>query len=63
MFGKNVNEEGLSRGFDDGFVLVFQDVASRDAYLQHPDHKTVAGDMIAVLEGGIDGVAVADFES
>lgn len=63
VFGRNTNEEGLSRGYNDGFVMVFRDAASRDAYLEHPEHKAVAGAMVAVLEGGIDGVVVADLET
>ncbi len=37
--GINVNPEGLGHGFDDGFLIDFDDAGARDAYLVHPDHQ------------------------
>lgn len=33
--------EGLSDGFTHGFIMTFDSVASRDAYLVHPIHEEV----------------------
>lgn len=60
VFGVNVSPEGFSRGYDDGFVMVFKDVAARDTYLEHPAHKAAGAGLIAALEGGFDGLLVVD---
>ena len=60
QFGQNVSPEGMSRGFDDGFVMAFQDVAARDAYLIHPAHQAAGARLVAALEGGLDGLLVVD---
>lgn len=59
-FGVNVSPEGFSRGYDDGFVMVFRDVAARDVYLVHPAHKAAGAGLIDALEGGFDGLLVVD---
>ena len=53
-------ETPLVRGFDDVFWFDFRNVAVRDAYLHHPAHKAVGARIVAELEGGSDGVFVAD---
>jgi hypothetical protein len=40
-WGGNTSPEGLSRGYDVGFVMTFADAAARDAYLPHPEHEAV----------------------
>jgi Stress responsive A/B Barrel Domain len=40
--GPSVSPEGLEQGFDWGFVIRFEDAASRDAYLPHPVHRVLA---------------------
>lgn len=61
-FGPNVSPEGLAQGFDDGFVIDFADAAARDAYLVHPDHVAAGKALVALLEGGVDGLVVFDME-
>lgn len=61
-FGSNVSPEGLGQGFADGFVIDFRDVASRDAYLIHPDHQAAGGKLVAMLEGGTSGLVVFDLD-
>lgn len=53
-------ETPVVRGFNDLFWFDFRDVAVRDTYLDHPAHKAVAARLVAELDGGIDGVFVAD---
>mgnify|MGYP000150309968 CR=1 FL=1 len=62
-FGGNISPEGFSRGYDDGFVMVFRDAAARDAYLEHPAHKAAGGQLVAALEGGVDGLLVMDLDA
>ena len=59
-FGTNISPEGLSRGFNDGFVMVFRDAAARDDYLDHPAHKKAGARLVAALQGGVDGLLVVD---
>lgn len=59
--GKNNSPEGLGRGFTHGFVMTFADESSRDAYLPHPDHVTVAEQLLELVDGGVDGVTVIDW--
>jgi len=60
QFGVNISPEGFSRGYDDGFVMVFRDAAARDIYLEHPAHKAAGADLIGALDGGFDGLLVVD---
>lgn len=60
--GANVNPEGLAKGFDEGFVIDFDDRAARDAYLELPDHKVIGSRIGAAAERGTDGIFVFDFE-
>ena len=59
--GANVNPEGLGQGFDEGFLVDFEDAAARDAYLVHPDHKAIGARIVASAEGGVGGLFVFDF--
>lgn len=53
-------ETPLVRGFDDLFWFDFQDIATRDAYLVDPVHQAIGTRIVAALEGGAEGVFVAD---
>lgn len=53
-------ETELVRGVNDLFWFDFRDVAVRDAYLEDAAHKAIGARIVAELEGGIDGVFVAD---
>lgn len=55
-------ETPLVRGFNDVFWFDFRDAAVRDAYLVDPVHQAIGGRIVARLEGGADGVFVADVE-
>lgn len=59
--GQNVNPEGLGQGFGEGFIIDFDDVAARDAYLVHPEHQAIGARIVAATEGGVEGLFVFDF--
>lgn len=61
-FGPNVSPEGLGKGFTHGFTVDFTDAAARDAYLPHPEHQKVGQMIVAALDGGLEGLAVVDWE-
>jgi hypothetical protein len=58
--GVSVSSEGLEQGFQHGFSIDFDDAAARDAYLEHPEHKTLGRQLVGLLEGGIAGLVVFD---
>lgn len=51
--------EGLNDGFTHGFVMTFDNGASRDAYLPHPEHERVKEIVVPRLAR----VVVFDFEN
>jgi len=60
-WGAYSSPEGMQRGYTHGFCMTFQDAQSRDAYLPHPLHEKVKEDVLAILEGGIEGVLAFDY--
>lgn len=60
--GPNVSPEGLGRGYSHAFTVDFDDEAARDRYLADEDHGKVGAALCAAAEGGIEGLAVVDFE-
>jgi hypothetical protein len=59
---ENVSPEGLSKGFDEGFFVDFDNTAARDAYLIHPEHQALGGRIVAAAQGGTAGIIVFDFD-
>jgi hypothetical protein len=57
-WGKDVSVEGLSEGFTHSFVLTFENVAARDAYLPHPVHQAA----VAIVLPKLERVIVIDHE-
>jgi hypothetical protein len=59
-FGRSESPEKIERGYLHGFTVDFADWAALAAYQDHPDHKRVGAALVAVAEGGIDGILVFD---
>ncbi|QLF69670.1 Dabb family protein [Peteryoungia desertarenae] len=59
-FGPNVSPEGLSSGYDDGFIVTFENEIDRDYYLKHPDHVAVGERIVSATDGGLAGILVFD---
>ena len=62
QFGPNSSPEGLSQGFNDGFIMELADREARDRYLTDPEHQQAGARLVAALEGGRDGLVVFDLE-
>lgn len=56
-------EDPMARGFRDVFRFDFRDEAARDACLADAGRRAVGARLVAELEGGEEGVFVADFEA
>ncbi|MBO3759166.1 Dabb family protein [Ciceribacter sp. L1K22] len=61
-YGTNVSPEGLSSGYDDGFIVTFEDAKVRDYYLTHPKHQAVGDRIVSATDGGLSGILVFDME-
>ncbi len=61
-FGVNSSPEGLSQGYDDGFVIEFAEASARDAYLIDDGHVELGTRLVGLLDGGVDGLVVFDLE-
>ena len=57
--GVNNSPENLNKGFTHVYLLTFENVAARDAYLPHPEHKKF-GQLIGKL-GILEEPFVVDF--
>jgi hypothetical protein len=60
-WGPYASPEGMNRGYTHGFCMMFTDAQSRDVYLPHPKHERVKALVLAILEGGLDGVLAFDY--
>jgi hypothetical protein len=61
--GPDTFPETRNRGYTYGFVMTFDTAASRDAYVPHPDHRRVAEALLQLVDGGLEGTLVMDFEA
>ena len=43
-------------------MMDFKDVAARDTYLDHPEHKKAGAQLVSLLEGGREGLMVFDLD-
>lgn len=58
--GRSESPEKIERGYLHGFTVDFTDWAALAAYQSHPDHVRVGAALVAVAEGGLDGILVFD---
>ncbi len=49
-YGPYQSSEGLNEVFTHGFIMTFDNAASRDAYLPHPVHEAVKEIVVPKLE-------------
>ncbi len=57
-WGPSCSPEGFGKGFDAGFVMTFVNAAARDAYLPHPEHKSIQ----PLVRALVDDAFVYDFD-
>ncbi len=56
-------EEGMDKGYGEGFIVDFRNAAARDAYLADPVHQATGRKLVAAAQGGIEGILVYDLET
>ena len=60
---RNVSvEDAVVHGFRDLFWFDFNDTDVRDTYLVDPAHQAAGARLVALSDGGTDGIFVCDFE-
>ncbi len=57
--GQYSSPEGLNQGYTHGFMITFESIDARDAYLPHPEHERVKAALLLC----IDSVIAFDFEA
>jgi hypothetical protein len=62
VHGGNTSFEGMSRGYEDGFIMTFRDRPTHLAYHEHDDHKAAGARLCDAVVNGVDGIFVFDFE-
>lgn len=62
-YGSNRDFEAKSPGFSHGFIAVFDDRAAHLAYEAHPQHVALGARLVALCQGGHEGIVVYDIES
>lgn len=60
--GPNRDFEGKSIGFGYGFTFDARDAAALATYAKHPEHVALGGQLVAMCDGGADGITVYDLE-
>jgi hypothetical protein len=58
-YGVNNSPENLNKGFTHVYLITFENVGARDAYLPHPEHKSF-GELLRKLDV-LDEAFVVDF--
>lgn len=62
--GTNVSpEEGMDKGYGEGFIVDFKNAAARDAYLADPVHQATGRKLVAAAQGGVEGIFVYDLDT
>lgn len=60
--GPNRDYEAKSARYSLGFICTFRDRAAHLAYESHPGHQAAGRDLVALCNGGADGIMVVDLE-
>jgi len=57
-WGLNASRENLAAGFSHCFLVTFDNLAARDRYVDHPDHRAV----LAMMDTWIERRLVVDYK-
>jgi hypothetical protein len=60
--GPNADFENKSGLYGYGFVATFTGREAHLAYEAHPEHRQAGSELVAMCEGGYDGIFVADLD-
>lgn len=60
--GPNRDIENKSPDYPYGFVCTFEDVGALRSYADNADHKMLGARLVAMCNGGADGIMVMDLD-
>lgn len=60
--GPNKDFEQKSGDFSHGFVASFENEAALQDYATHPEHQRLGKELVALCNGGVDGIVVFDLD-
>ena len=58
--GPNRDFEAMSQDYPYGFICTFADEAALHRYANDPNHQALGGRLVALCNGGADGIMVMD---
>ena len=61
-YGENLDFEGKSAGFSDGFIITFTDRQAHLEYDLHPDHTRLGNQLVEMCVRGHHGIMVFDLD-
>ena len=61
-YGPNRDFEAKTAEYTYGFVVTFRDREAHLAYERHPKHIALGARLVAMCDGGADGIAVYDID-
>ncbi len=61
-YGPNRDFENKTKDYTHGFVVMFRDRDAHLDYERHPKHVELGARLVAMCDGGADGIAVYDIE-
>lgn len=61
--GPNRDFEAKSPDYPYGFVAQFRDRDALALYAEHPEHKALGARLVAMCDGGADGIVVYDLDT
>lgn len=61
-YGENLDFEGKSPGFLEGFIATFTDRQAHLRYEAHPDHIRLGNKLVDMCVGGHQGIVVFDLD-
>lgn len=62
LSGPNRDFEAKSQDFPAGFTIDFASEEALQTYADHPEHKALGARLVAICQGGADGIMVFDLE-
>ena len=60
--GPNLDFEGMSPRSSYGFICDFQTEVTSRAYIIDPDHSALGARLVALCNGGVNGITVVDLD-
>ena len=61
-YGENLDFEGKSPDYGQGFIATFTNSKALEQYASHPEHQRLGHRLVEMCVGGADGIIVFDLD-